>query len=78
MNQKSEGKSCYNTLVDTINPETGYTYAVAEKNALIENMCVQNYLPSEKIFIVMSKILKLLQDLEKQEKELLIFMVSLE
>ena len=40
MNQKSEGKSYYNMLVDTINPETGYTYAVAEKNALIENMCV--------------------------------------
>lgn len=71
MNQKSEGKSCYNMLVDTINSETGYTYAVAEKNALIENMCVQNYLPSEKNFYRNVKDIETLAGLRKAGKRVL-------
>ena len=71
MNQKPEGKSCYNMLVDTINPETGYTYAVAEKNALIENMCVQNYLPSEKNFYRNVKDIETLAGLRKAGKGVL-------
>ena len=71
MNQKSEGKSCYNMLVDTINPETGYTYAVAEKNELIENMCVQNYLPSEKNFYRNVKDIETLSGLRKAGKGVL-------
>ena len=68
MNQKPEGKSCYNMLVDTINLETGYTYAVAEKNELIENMCVQNYLPSEKNFYRNVKDIETLAGLRKAGK----------
>lgn len=71
MNQKPEGKSCYNMLVDTINPETGYTYAVAEKNELIENMCVQNYLPSEKNFYRNVKDIETLSGLRKAGKGVL-------
>lgn len=50
MTKKPQGETCYNMLVDTVDKNTGYTNAAGEKNAVIENMCIQNFIPSEKNF----------------------------
>ena len=50
MAKKPQGKTCYNMLVDTVDKNTGYTNATGEKNAVIEIMCIQNFIPSEKNF----------------------------
>lgn len=65
MIEKPQGESCYNMLVDTIDEKTGYTNVATKKYAVIENMCVQNFIPSEKNFYRNDKDIETLAGLRK-------------
>lgn len=68
MTKKPQGKTCYNMLVDTVDKNTGYTNSAGEKNAVIENMCIQNFIPSEKNFYRDINDIKTLTGLRKVGK----------